>query len=148
MALTKSLKITLLPIGLVFALLPVLGAGQITGAQKPPLVIPSMYGQDLFNFYCASCHGRDGRGRGPVVPALNVALPDLTTLAARNGGEFPREFVESFVTGNRTPLVPAHGSKEMPVWGPIFQALDPNTTANRVRIENIVTYIGSIQRAR
>jgi hypothetical protein len=53
--------------------------------------------------------------------------------------------VESFVTGNRVPVVPAHGSTDMPVWGPIFQALDPNSTANKVRIEIIVGYIESIQ---
>lgn len=66
-----------------------------------------------------ACHGRDGTGR--------------------HGGAFPKELVESFVTGNRDPLVPAHGSKDMPVWGPIFLALDPNPTANRVRIETTVT---------
>ena len=120
-------------------------ATQVTGPKLPPLVIESMYGEDLFNFYCASCHGRDGKGHGPVAPALNVAIPDLTTLAARHGGQFPGAFVESFVTGNRASLVPAHGSKDMPVWGPVFQALEPSTTANRVRIANIVAYIESIQ---
>jgi mono/diheme cytochrome c family protein len=120
-------------------------AGQVTGPVRPPLIIPSLYGQDLYNYYCASCHGRDGKGRGPVVPALSIVPPDLTTLAARHGGTFPRDYVESFVTGNRDPLVAAHGSKDMPVWGPIFLALDPNPTVNKVRIEVIVTYISSIQ---
>lgn len=143
---TKSLRATLLFAGLALAPLAVSAAGQ-TGPQTPPLVIPSMYGEDLFNFYCASCHGRDGKGGGPVVPALKVSPPDLTTLAARHGGTFPKAFVESFVTGNRAPLVPAHGSEEMPVWGPIFRALDPNATANRVRIENIVGYIEAMQKA-
>jgi mono/diheme cytochrome c family protein len=100
---------------------------------------------DLFAFYCASCHGRDGKGNGPTAPALNVKPPDLTTLAARNLGTFPKAWVESFVTGNREPLPAAHGSKDMPVWGPIFRALDPNDAANRVRIENIVGHIESIQ---
>ena len=144
---TRGLPAMLLLLGFVAASLAAIGSGQITSPKLPPLVIPSMYGQDLFNFYCASCHGRDGKGRGPVVPALSVVPSDLTTLTARHGGEFPKAFVESFVTGNRAPLVAAHGSKEMPVWGPIFQALDPNPTANRVRIENIVVYIESIQRA-
>lgn len=143
----KSLQATVPLTGLALALLAFSAAGQTTGPKTPALIIPSMYGQDLFNFYCASCHGRDGKGRGPVAPALNVSPPDLTTLAARHDGKFPKAFVESFVTGNRVPLVPAHGSKDMPVWGPIFRALDPNTTANRVRIENIVGYIEAIQSA-
>lgn len=74
---------------------------QTTGPQKPSLVISSMYGRDLFEFYCASCHGRDGRGGGPVVPALRVVPPDLTTIATRNGGTFPEARVESFVIGNK-----------------------------------------------
>ena len=143
----KSLPATLLLTGLVLAPIAVSAAAQVTGPKPPVLIIPSMSGQDLFTFYCASCHGRDGQGRGPVAPALNVTPPDLTTLAARHRGTFPRDFVESFVLGNRVPMVPAHGSKDMPVWGPIFMALDPNPTANRVRIENIVGYIESIQRA-
>ena len=144
---TTTLRTVAILVGMMFWGVPISVGKQTTGPKLPALVIPSMYGQDLFNFYCASCHGRDGKGRGPVVPALTVVPPDLTTLTARHGGEFPKAFVESFVTGNRAPLVPAHGSKEMPVWGPIFQALDPNPTANRVRIENIVAYIESIQGA-
>ena len=118
---------------------------QTTGPQNPSLVISSMSGRDLFAFYCASCHGRDGHGSGPAVPALRVPPPDLTTIATRNGGTFPHARVESFVTGDRDQLTPAHGSKEMPVWGPIFGGLDPNDTMNKVRVANIVGYIESIQ---
>ena len=143
--LSKTLRVTSLMAVLVLAP-SVFAAAQVTGPKTPPLIISSMYGQDLFNFYCASCHGRDGKGRGPVVPALTVSPPDLTLLTARHAGTFPRAFVESFVTGNRAPVVPAHGSKDMPVWGPIFLALDPNAKANKVRIENIVGYIESIQK--
>jgi hypothetical protein len=39
----------------------------------------------------------------------------------------------------------AHGSREMPVWGPIFRGLDPNDRLNRVRIRNIVEYLASMQ---
>ena len=84
-------------------------------------------------------------GGGPVAPALRVAPADLTTIAARNAGSFPPARVESFVTGAPDHLMPAHGSKDMPVWGPIFRGLDPNETANRVRIANTVAYIESIQ---
>src|SRR5688572_28600683 len=110
--------------------------GQTTGRTTPRLVGTSMYGHDLFELYCASCHGRDGRGGGPVAPALKTPPPDLTLSARRNGGTFPRVRVESFVTGDLTPTTPAHGSKGMPVWGPIFRSLDASDTASKVRIAN------------
>jgi mono/diheme cytochrome c family protein len=103
-----------------------------------------VYGRDLFEFYCATCHGRDGKGGGPVVSALRVPPPDLTTIAARNAGVFSKARIEAFVTGERD-MPPSHGSREMPVWGPIFTALDPDDRLNRVRIANIVDYIASIQ---
>ena len=119
------------------------------GAQQTirtpaPLVIPSMEGGDLFRFYCASCHGREGKGDGPVAPALKQLPADLTIMARRDGGRFPTDRVERYVTGDREPT-PAHGSEKMPVWGPIFQALDGREGYNRARIANIVTYLESIQ---
>jgi mono/diheme cytochrome c family protein len=120
-------------------------SGQTTGRTNPSLVISSMSGRDLFEFYCGACHGRDGKGGGPAVPALKVPPPNLTTIAARNGGTFPQAPVESFVTGDQDHVTPAYDSKDMPVWGPIFRALDPNDTMNKVRVANIVRYIESIQ---
>jgi cytochrome c len=123
-------------------------SAQITGSPNPRLVISSMYGPDLFQFYCSACHGRDGKGGGPVAPNLKVAPADLTTLALHRGGVFPKARVEALVTGGGDPPAVAHGSKEMPVWGPIFQALDPSDAMNRIRIANIVEYLESIQQAR
>jgi mono/diheme cytochrome c family protein len=120
-------------------------SAQTTGRPNPPLVISSMHGKDLFTFYCASCHGRDGKGGGPVAPTLKAAVPDLTRLAVRNGGAFPRAGVESFVTNTQDRPPSAHGSKEMPVWGPIFRALDTDDRVNATRIANIVAYIESLQ---
>jgi mono/diheme cytochrome c family protein len=115
-------------------------------AQSVPLVIPSLAGQDLFSFYCATCHGADARGNGPVAAALKTPPPDLTRLARRNGGSFPRGRVVQFIAGGGTTLRGAHGSPEMPVWGPIFRALDPSDERLvLIRIENIVQYLESIQ---
>jgi cytochrome c len=60
------------------ALLALLGslvgsAGQKTGPVTPLLVIDSMYGPDLYRSYCATCHGRDGKGNGPVAAGLESA---------------------------------------------------------------------------
>ena len=72
---------------------------QQTGPQTRALTIGSLYGRDLYGFYCAACHGRDGRGGGPAVPALRTRPADLTTIASRNQGLFPRKRVEAYVTG-------------------------------------------------
>ena len=127
-----------------------LGAGfgafaQTTGPRVPPLVIHSLAGQDLFDFYCATCHGRDAKGKGPVAPALKVPPPDLTRLARDNGGAFPRRRVAMFVTHDGHVLAPAHGTSDMPVWGPVFRGLDLSDTLVKLRIANVVDYIASMQ---
>jgi mono/diheme cytochrome c family protein len=120
--------------------------GQTTGPSKPSLMIASTRGQDMFAFYCAACHGSGGKGDGPVAPSLRTPPADLTTIAKRAGGTFPAARVESHVTGTGTTLIVSHGTREMPVWGPIFRALDPNSDAmNKVRIANLVGYIESLQ---
>lgn len=121
-------------------------AGDVQAPRPmPPLVIHSLYGRDLYEFYCASCHGRDGRGAGPVAPALRVDPPDLTLISRRNGGVFPRMRVIAIVDGRVDPPLAAHGTREMPVWGPIFRGLDADEGANRTRIENIVSYLEALQ---
>ena len=120
--------------------------GQTTGPKIPPLVITSTSGRDLFQFYCAPCHGRAGRGDGPAAPALKTRPADLTRIASRRGGKFPSKQIEAFITGGDSPATgPAHGSKDMPVWGPIFQGLDPRDTLTRIRLENVVSFLASIQ---
>jgi mono/diheme cytochrome c family protein len=117
-----------------------------TPAQKPPdLVIRSVAGRDLFNFYCASCHGIDGKGSGHVAPALKTRPPDLTVLTRENGGTFPAAKVEEIIRGETRAPASAHGSSDMPVWGPIFRGLDSRQEVNDARIENLVKYIESIQ---
>ena len=118
-------------------------ANQTTGPRTPPLAIESMYGPDLFRMYCASCHGRDAKGGGPVAPALKVPPPDLTVLSRRQKGVFPAFDVETSITG--PAAVAAHGSDEMPVWGLIFRALDSSDARAKARIKNLVTYLESIQ---
>ena len=125
--------------------LPVLATGQVDGRKNPDLVISSIAGKDLFEFYCASCHGRDGKGGGRVAPALKVAPPDLTTLARQNHGTFPAVRVEGVLKGKEQLSTPAHGASDMPVWGPIFRGLDSRGEINEQRIENLVKYIESIQ---
>ena len=118
-------------------------AGQKTVPGTPPLVIESMYGPDLYRHYCATCHGRDGKGKGPAAEALKVPPPDLTTIARREKGTYPADHVKAIVRGGTA--VAAHGSSEMPVWGPIFRALDPSDARVTARIDALVSHIASIQ---
>jgi len=111
-------------------------------SQLPPTYVPS--GKQMYRDYCAACHGSNGKGRGPVASSLNKRLPDLTTLAKRHGGSFPTEYVRNVLRFG--PGFSAHGSADMPVWGPIFQYLDNyNEAAVRQRIQNLCEYLKSIQ---
>src|SRR5581483_5665903 len=97
----------------------------------------------LFRLYCASCHGQDGRGHGPVATALRTPPADLTMMSVHNKGAFPRARVTATLRGQDG--APAHGSEDMPVWGPIFKGLDPSDVRVNVRIANLITYLESIQ---
>jgi mono/diheme cytochrome c family protein len=68
----------------------------------------------------------------------------LSTLAQRNQGSFPRDQVRADIVGTGRSVT-AHGTTDMPVWGPIFQALEPEGRA-RERIENLLTHLQSLQR--
>jgi len=120
-------------------------AGQQSTQDQPfSLLSPSLYGIDNFHAYCSPCHGRDGRGDGPVAAALKRRPSDLTTLARRNHGVFPRADVRDFITnGGRD--VPEHGTIDMPIWGPTFRALDSSDRSVAIRIANVVEYLATIQ---
>jgi len=100
-------------------------------------------GKEMFRAYCASCHGAEGKGNGPAAPALKKQPTDLTQLAKTNGGKFPAlSVVASIKDGVQT----GHGSKDMPVWGPILSSVSGDSPgAVDQRASNLVTYIQSIQ---
>ena len=77
-------------------------------------------GRALFRTHCATCHGADAKGQGPLAGALVLQPVDLTALAVRNGGDFPLQRVLKRIDGT-DPLV-SHGSP-MPVYGPYFEGV-------------------------
>ena len=101
-----------------------------------------MSGSRIFRTYCASCHGENATGGGPISAQLRTAVPDLTTFSARNGGMFPAERVRQTIEG-RGPA--AHGDRSMPVWGDVFRLQNSDADA-AMRIDSIVTFLRSIQR--
>jgi mono/diheme cytochrome c family protein len=105
-------------------------------------------GEEMFISYCAACHGKGGRGDGPAASALKHPPPDLTLLAKNNQGKYPADRV-SYVLRSGVDA-PAHGSKDMPVWGPLFGALrggriSGNEPEIQLRVTNLTKYIESLQ---
>lgn len=113
--------------------------------EQRPLPIRPVDGAGVFRTYCASCHGLEGRGDGPVAKALRQQLPDLRRLAQRNSGKFPAVHVRNTIMFGADELLPAHGSKEMPIWGPIFHEIEFDQDLGNVRLENVTRYLESIQ---
>jgi mono/diheme cytochrome c family protein len=114
-------------------------AGQKAPAAKPASASTERTGAAIFREYCAACHGVNARGNGPAAPAFKQRPPDLTHLAARHKG-FPRAEIEAMILGD-DPLQPAHGSREMPVWGPTFR----NSPDAATLMRNLLRHLESIQ---
>ena len=101
-------------------------------------------GKQMFEAYCASCHGTAGKGNGPAAAALKSAPADLTGLSKKNGGRFPSDRVTSILRGQAT--VTAHGNRDMPVWGPVFWHMSQGHESEvQQRIANLTRYIESLQ---
>jgi mono/diheme cytochrome c family protein len=129
------------------------GIAQQPKANQPKLdqpsaettrLIDSLDGQALYNAYCAACHATDARGGGPMAASFKVPPPDLTRIAARNGGVYPASRVERIISGEE-PLPGGHGTRAMPVWGPIFSQVAWDQDLGRLRLHNLATYIAHLQ---
>jgi hypothetical protein len=129
-------------IQLLFLLCAVASFGQQSSPRK---LIDSMEGKDLYQAYCASCHGTDAKGNGPVAVALKGPIPDLTTAAKRNRGVFPRDEMEKMIMGEKPGSRPAHGSRDMPVWGPVFHKVENDRDYALVRVRRLVEYLKTLQ---
>jgi len=130
----------------VSMLLLVFGMPSLQGQQKSAPAKGGapveLSGKEMFKSYCASCHGEDAKGNGPVAPALKVSPPDLTTLAKRNNGKFPTDYVNTVIVhGVNTP---AHGTAEMPIWGPVFVGLNDQRMVI-LHVSRLSEYLETIQ---
>lgn len=117
------------------------------GAQpKPPEGAEG--GKVIYQTLCASCHGMNAQGGGPVAESLRTPPPDLTRIAERNDGAFSGDDVASRIDGRQE--VAAHGTSEMPVWGDglAWQVSDAAVREERIArsVDLLVQYLKSIQR--
>jgi len=124
-------------------------SGTRAGAEEPGYdPVLAELGAPLFVRHCAACHGREGRGYGSARVALVKQPADLTAIAARRGGAFPTGEIARVIDGRFD--LPAHGSREMPVWGQRFgsDVADPEVgeSIGRGNIASLVEYLKSIQR--
>ena len=112
---------------------------------KKPTSQEEWSGTALFRTYCSSCHGREGKGDGPVADRLRVAPPDLTQIAKRNHGRFEGDRVARIIDG-RDP-VKGHGGADMPVWGDAFKGSREGyeEASVKARIRALVDYLEEIQ---
>jgi mono/diheme cytochrome c family protein len=101
-------------------------------------------GKQMYGSYCASCHGVDGKGAGPAAVALKVRPSDLTVLSKNNGGKFPAAHVISVLQFGAENS--AHGTAEMPVWGPVLGGMNQTAPELRtLRVSNLSRYLESLQ---
>jgi len=105
-------------------------------------------GEETYFRFCASCHGEQGHGDGPVSGGLRISVPDLTSLKKRQGNDFPAALLRKIIDGR--DIVIYHGTRYMPVWGYEFWLEEGADEAAQESvdkiIDNLVGYIESIQR--
>jgi mono/diheme cytochrome c family protein len=124
--------------------LPLLLAQAPTIKKVPVRYTSPASGSEMYQSYCASCHGAKGLGDGPVAPYLKAAIPDLTTLAKLNQGVYPAQRVAQVIRGEVG--VKTHGVREMAVWGPVFLSLNNSQEpVVRIRVTNLTSYLETLQ---
>jgi len=138
---------------LIFAFAVVVLLAVAAGAQNQPQTVikhvPAVAtsptsGAEMYKAYCAVCHGADGKGNGPAAEALKTPPTDLTMLSKNNGGKYPALKVASAIRGEGN--MPAHGSREMPVWGHLFWTMSKGHEGEvQQRVANLSKYIESLQ---
>jgi hypothetical protein len=105
--------------------------------------------KETYERYCASCHGVEGKGNGPIANALKSRPADLTQLSRNNNGTFPRQRVYNAIDGRAE--VRAHGPRDMPVWGAKLKAGNVATGGSmgegyaRANMMALTRYLESIQ---
>ena len=118
--------------------------GPVEAAEKPtPAAVAK--GELTYVRYCVSCHGKAGRGDGPLAEDLRIPVPDLTTMASRSGGKYPYDRVVRIIDSGEA--IRGHGTADMPAWGDAFKRTK-GTGAKTIdaAVQNLAQYLWSLQR--
>ncbi len=137
--------VVILVVASTFAVAQDKAAEPTTTVKHIPITnVSPVSGKEMFKSYCAVCHGADAKGGGPAASALKTAPVDLTVLAQKNGGKYPAAHVAAAIRGES--LVASHGSKDMPMWGPLFSSISQgHDSVVQERVANLVDYIQTLQ---
>ena len=154
------------PLTFIAVVLAILALGAGVAAQSPPrpsapptiIVVnatPSntVDGAALYQAYCASCHGWNGKGGGQAARAIPTPVPDLTQFASvhsstvHNTNDCQLSIIAALQTGHRGPNDPhvTEGDLDMPNWAPIFKSLSSNQAAAYLRMRNVAQHVAAIQ---
>ena len=132
-------------LGMAVTLAMAMAGGEARAQETPEAMDP---GHDAYLQYCASCHGPDGEGNGPLAAELKKAPADLTRLSERFGSPLRAQELLERVDGR--DMARAHGSREMPVWGRKLTSLAPpgagTETQARGTMRIIIDWLASIQK--
>lgn len=99
-------------------------------------------GKTQYQASCASCHGIDAKGDGPVSKELKTPAADLTVLAKNNNGVFPYDRIYQMIDG-RNSTIASHGTREMPIWGYRFGPVHAH--AFKARVLAVIDYLKTVQ---
>ncbi|HLC43441.1 MAG TPA: cytochrome c [Methylomirabilota bacterium] len=110
---------------------------------------PVVSGEHLYQRYCAPCHGREGRGDGPLAGSLEPKPSDLTRLRARLGGSYSLDRVAEVIDGRRGLRV--HSATPMPAWGEAFEESLRDSPYARgmtlLQLQDLAEYLDTLQSA-
>ncbi|MDH3744840.1 MAG: cytochrome c [Acidobacteriota bacterium] len=134
----------ILPLALALGVL--LAAPGPIGAEEKASQSPPPRGRILYRLHCSSCHGVSGAGDGTIADDLRVEPADLTRIAKRREGDFPRDEIAQIIDGRID--IGTHGTREMPIWGLSLRDLgrgDDQEVEVESQINLLVDYLASIQ---
>ena len=116
------------------AVVCIMAACQSVDSTEPA----AMDGATLYQGHCATCHGMDGAGDGPMAALLKRPVPDLRAMTLTN-----KLAIIEVIDGRGTR--PAHGSRDMPVWGWAFREVERSENAVQARLDALAEHILSLQ---
>ena len=99
-------------------------------------------GAEMYQSYCASCHGTYGKGNGPAADFLKTPPPDLTQLTKQNQGKYPVYRVLATLKGRN---VHQEAALNMPDWTRLFHSLNLDRAITDMRVQTLTTYVESMQ---